>query len=174
MFAAHLAAGLAIKAAQPKVPAWAVLIGAFMPDLFWIGFSGAGIEPADGARFFDGWSHSVASIIVEAIVFALAFYRLGRSAMMAIGLAVLSHLPLDALIHPAPLELWPHAPMVLGVSDWTWGQVAFALGKSRYWWTQLAVTVPLLAFYAIASRKRLPTNLIVASCLVVLTFHLVL
>src|SRR4051812_26825912 len=42
VFAAHLAAGLVIKAAQPKAPAWAVLTGAFLPDLFWIAFALAG------------------------------------------------------------------------------------------------------------------------------------
>jgi len=174
MFAAHLAAGLAIKAAQPKVPAWSVLTGAFLPDLVWIGFSGAGLEPASDAFFFDGWSHSVASIAVQAILFALCFFRYGRPVMFAVGLAVLSHIPLDALIHPKPLELWPHAAQVLGVPDWSWGQTVLALGKSRYWWTQLTVIVLLLGFYGKASRPRLPANLIGASCLTVMGLHLII
>jgi len=174
MFAAHLAAGLAIKAAQPKVPAWSVLTGAFLPDLVWIGFSGAGLEPTSDAFFFDGWSHSVASIAVQAILFALCSFRYGRPVMFAVGLAVLSHIPLDALIHPKPLELWPHAAQVLGVPDWSWGQTVLALGKSRYWWTQLTVIVLLLGFYGKASRPRLPANLIGASCLTVMGLHLII
>jgi hypothetical protein len=173
MFAAHLAAGLAIKAAQPKAPAWAVLTGVFLPDLLWIGFAGAGLEPAGDAVFFDGWSHSIALIMVQAIVFALCFARLGRPVMLAVGMAVLSHIPLDALIHPRPLELWPHSAWVLGVPDWTWGQATLWLTKSRYWWVQLAVTVPLLGLYWRASRSRLAPNLIRASCLVVLGVHFV-
>ena len=173
MFAAHLAAGLAIKAAQPKAPAWAVLTGAFLPDLFWIGFAGGGIEPPGGASFFDGWSHSVASIVVEAVLFALCFYRGGRAVMTAVGLAVFSHLPLDALIHPKPLELWPHAPLVLGPPTWSWAQTGLALSKSYYWWVQLTIIIPLLAFYSVrAARSRVPINLIGASCILVLGVHL--
>jgi hypothetical protein len=173
MFAAHLAAGLAIKAAQPKSPTWAVLTGAFLPDLFWIGFAGVGIEPPSDAAFFDGWSHSAASIVVEAVLFALCFYRCGRGVVTAVGLAVLTHLPLDALIHPKPLELWPHAPLVLGIPTWSWAQAGFALSKSRYWWVQLTVIVPLLAFYSgRAIRNSVPINLIGASCILILGVHL--
>jgi hypothetical protein len=173
MFAAHLAAGLAIKAAQPKAPTWAILVGAFLPDLLWIGFASAGVEPTQSTTFFDGWSHSVASIIVQAVVFGSCFHRYGRPVMIAVGLAVLSHLPLDALVHPKPLELWPHASPVIGLADWSWGQTALALRKSRYWWLQLAITLPLLAIYWRASRRQLPMNIIGASSLVVLGLHLV-
>jgi hypothetical protein len=173
MFAAHLAAGLAIKAAQQRAPMWAVLTGAFLPDLFWIGFAGAGIEPPGDAVFFDGWSHSAASIAIEAVLFGLCFYRCDRAAMIAVGLAVLSHLPLDALIHPQPLELWPHAALLLGHPTWSWGQTSLALNKSRYWWMQLVIVVPLLAFYSRrAVKDRLPSNLVVASCILVLGLHL--
>lgn len=175
MFAAHLAAGLAIKATQPKVPAWAVLTGAFLPDLLWIGFAGMGVEPASDAAFFDGWSHSVASIMIQAFLFALCYRRLGRSVMIAIGIAVLSHLPLDALIHPKPLALWPHSAILLGRPTWAWGQSISALGKSRYWWIQLAIVAPLLGVYwRRASAQTRPSNLVAASCLLVLGLHLAL
>jgi len=172
MFAAHLAAGLAIRAAYPRAPAWAVLTGAFLPDLVWIACAGAGIEPTGDTDFFDGWSHSVVSIAIQAVLFALCFRRLGRTAMLATGLAVLSHLPLDALIHPRPLLLWPHSISALGQPTWAWGQIPFALGKSRYWWVQLAILVPLLEHYRRRAREgRLPPNLVAASCLLVLGLH---
>ncbi|HEU4655156.1 MAG TPA: hypothetical protein VFS47_14300 [Steroidobacteraceae bacterium] len=174
MFAAHLAAGLAIKAAQPKVPTWAVLTGAFLPDLFWIGFAGSGLEPSNDAEFFDGWSHSATSILVQAALFALCFYRWGRGVAIAAGLAVLSHLPLDAFIHPRPLELWPHAPLLLGQPSWSWGQTSLAFHKSRYWWVQLTIVVSLLAFYSLKSPKNeVPINLVAASCILVLGLHVV-
>ena len=172
MFAAHLAVGLAIKAAQPKAPAWAILTGAFLPDLFWIGFAGVGIEPSSDTVFFDGWSHSAASIVVQAALFALCFHRCGRAVASAVGLAVLSHLPLDALIHPNPIELWPHAPFLLGHPTWSWGQTNLALNKSRYWWIQLAIVIPLLAFYSRRAKDWLPINLVGASCILVLGVHL--
>jgi len=176
MFAAHLAAGLTIKAIQPKAPAWAVLSAAFLPDLVWITCAGAGLEPASDAAFFDGWSHSAVSILIEAILFSACFASLGRAVTLAVGAAILSHLPLDMLIHPQPLELWPHSSVVLGVSDWQWGQVALLFGKSRYWWIQLAVTLPLLAIYCIRSvgRADVPLNLVAASIIVVLGLHLLL
>jgi len=172
MFAAHLAVGLAIKAAQPKAPAWAILTGAFLPDLFWIVFAGLGVEPSSDAVFFDGWSHSVASIVVQAALFALCFHQCGRAVTSAVALAVLSHLPLDALIHPNPLELWPHAPLVLGHPSWSWAQTNLALHKSRYWWIQLAIVVSLLAFYLRRAKDWLPINLVGASCILVLGVHL--
>lgn len=173
MFAAHFAAGLAIKAAQPKAPTWAVLTGALLPDLLWIGFAGTGIEPPSDATYFDGWSHSAASILVEAALFALCFYSYGRAVVIAVGLAVISHLPLDALIHPKPLELWPHAPFVLGHPSWSWAHASFALNKSRYWWVQLMFVAPLLVFYSRkAAQSKLPLNLIGASCILVLGLQL--
>jgi hypothetical protein len=173
MFAAHLAAGLAIKAAQRRVPAWAVLTGAFLPDLLWIALAGAGVEPTSDAAYFDGWSHSVTSITIQAVLFALCFRRLGGAVMLAMGLAVFSHLPLDALIHPKPLEFWPHSVIVVGQPTWTWGQIQLALGKSRYWWTQLAIVIPLLGFYwRRAAGGKLPSNFVAASCLLVLGIHL--
>lgn len=174
MFAAHLAAGLTLKAAQSKAPGWAVLLGAFLPDLFWIGFAGGGIEPSNDGAFFDGWSHSAASIVVQAALFGLCFRRRGRAVMVAAGSAVLSHLPIDALIHPNPLELWPHAPLVLGHPSWHWGQAELALGKSRYWWLQLTVIVPLLFLYWRGAIGHVPINLIAASCALVLGAHLIL
>lgn len=175
MFAAHLAVGLAIKSAQPKAPTAAVLTGAFLPDLFWIAFAGGGIEPAGDAVFFDGWSHSAASIVVQAVLFALCFYSRGRAVAVAVGLAVLSHLPLDALIHPQPLELWPHASLLLGHPNWSWAQTPLALNKSRYWWIQLATVLPLLAFYAArAAKHEVPINLVAASCIFVIGLHLIL
>lgn len=175
MFAAHLAAGLAIKAIQPEAPAWSLLIAAFLPDLFWIGFACAGLEPASDAAFFDGWSHSGASILIEAILFSACLASLGRPARLAVGVAVLSHLPLDMLIHPQPLEVWPHSSVALGYPDWRWGQVGLLFGKSRYWWIQLAVTLPLLTLYCVKSARRtdVPANLIAASTVVVFGLHLV-
>jgi hypothetical protein len=173
MYAAHLAAGLAIKAAEPKAPAWAVLTAAFLPDLLWIGFAAVGAEPANGLTFFDGWSHSVVSILIQAAAFALCFRGLGRPVMLAVGFAVLSHLLLDMPIHPAPLELWPHSALALGHPSWPWGETQFALRKTRYWWVQLTVIVPLLGFYCLRTPRQLNANLIAASCLTVLGLHLV-
>jgi hypothetical protein len=173
MFAAHLAAGLAIRSVQPQAPTWAVLTAAFLPDLLWIGFAATGVESAGDAVFSDGWSHSAASVLLLTLIVPPFFFRLGNSVMIAICAAILSHLLLDLPIHPMPLELWPCSTLVLGVPSWRWGQVTLVLDKSRYWWVQLAITVPLLGFYAFkATREGLGANLVAAIILIILGLHL--
>jgi len=168
MYAAHLAAGLAIKAAQPKAPSWAVLGAVFLPDLFWLGFSLVGIEPVGAGVFFDGWSHSVLSIVVQALAVVLLSLRLGRAVALSLGAAVLSHLPLDMPIHPRPLELYPHASHAVGVFFKSWGVQLSWLSKSHYWWVEADVTLLLLSLYAfLAVRAVFKTNVVIASCILV-------
>lgn len=168
MYAAHLAAGLAIKAAQPKAPTWAVLGAVFLPDLFWLVFSLGGLEPVGTGNFFDGWSHSVLSIVIQALVVALLSLRLGRTVALALGSAVLSHLPLDLPIHPRPLQLYPHSSESIGVFYKAWGVQMSWLGKSHYWWVEADVTLLLLVLYAfLALRSGFNANVVMASCILV-------
>src|ERR1700678_4029770 len=109
MYAAHFAAGLAIKGRAPKAPTWALLTGAFLPDFFWIGFAAIGLEPATSKVFFDDWSHSLVSVLVEATAFALLFYRRALTVWLQVWLALISHYFLDLPIHPKPIALYPHA-----------------------------------------------------------------
>jgi hypothetical protein len=172
MYAAHFAAALAIKGCAPRAPAWALLTGAFIPDGVWIGLAGAGIEPADASVFFDDWSHSALSILIEASLFALFFYRRGIAVWLPVWLAVVSHFLLDALVHPKPLAFYPHAVLHFGADHWQWGQVRAFLGMPHYWWLQAALVLALLAIYlAGARRQQLPTNLAAASCISVAGLH---
>ena len=174
MFAAHLAAGLALKARVPKAPAWALLTGAFVPDLVWIGLARSGVEPTDPKVFFDDWSHSLATIIVWACLFAMPFWRWGRATCIAIWLAVFSHFVLDAPVHPKPLALFPNASMRVGWDTWHWGLSPSSLGASHYWWLQLMVTLVLLTAYVLWARRIAQPNLIAASCLLVIGMHLLM
>jgi len=54
-----------------------VLGAAFLPDFFWLGLSVAGIEPVDKGVFFDGWSHPVLSIVVQAVAIGVFFNSWG-------------------------------------------------------------------------------------------------
>jgi hypothetical protein len=174
MYAAHFAAGLAIGARAPRAPMWALLAGAFLPDVAWIGLSCAGVEPAGTGVFFDDWSHSLVSVLILATLFALCFVRSGRGVWLAIWLAVASHFVLDAPIHPRPLALYPHAAIRVPWDLWHWGETPWALGFSHYWWVQLAVTLTLLAVYvAGVPRRNFAPNLAWATVLLVLGLHLV-
>lgn len=46
MYAAHFAAALAVKAAEPRAPTIVLVVLASAPDLLWLGLSAAGPFPA--------------------------------------------------------------------------------------------------------------------------------
>jgi hypothetical protein len=172
MFAAHFAAGLAIGARARRAPMAALLAGAFLPDVVWIGFAAVGVEPSAPSVFFDGWSHSFVSVLVEATVFVLFFAYKGVRVWLPVWLAVLSHVVLDAIIHPSPIALYPHASLRVSWDLWRWGSLPTALGFSYYWWIQLAIVAALLGAYAIAMlRSSFPPNLVGATVLLVLGLH---
>src|SRR5215470_3362453 len=137
MFAAHFAAALAIKGRAPRAPAWALLTGAFVPDLLWIPLAALGIEPTARAVFFDDWSHSLLTTITWATLWAAIFWRRGAAVAVAVWLAVFSHFLLDLPIHPKPLALYPHSAVHLGIG-------LSQVDRATYWWVQLAVVVALI------------------------------
>src|ERR1043165_3699625 len=174
MYAAHFAAGLAVGAKAPRAPLWVLLAGAFLPDLVWIILSVAGVEPSATSIFFDDWSHSLLSITLQASLLALCFVRAGKDVWMPVWLAVFSHFPLDAIIHPRPLALYPHSGIHLPWNLWHWGEAQSVLGFSHYWWFQLFMIVPLLSIYAVGSRRqRFAPNLMWATVLTVFGLHLI-
>src|ERR1051325_2609530 len=90
MYAPHFAAALAINGRSPGAPLWALLIGAFIPDLAWIAFARIGIEPAQASNFFDDWSHSLVSVAILATLFASAFLHRGKTVFVALAGRVLA------------------------------------------------------------------------------------
>jgi hypothetical protein len=170
MFAAHFAAGLALKTQTPKTPAWILITAAFLPDFLWIVLAGLGVEPAAPDVFFDGWSHSLLSILVQATAFALLFR--GRERII-IWCAVASHFVLDFLIHPRPLQLFPHSSIDLGWDLWAWGHER-TMGATHYWLAQISITCVLLGIYtARAKSVSVPANLAAASILLIVGLSLI-
>jgi hypothetical protein len=168
MYAAHFAAGLAIKSRTPKAPALALLIGVFLPDFVWIVLAALGIEPTERSVFFDDWSHSLLTVALQATLFSAFFWRRGRAVASALWLAVFSHFLLDLPIHPRPLALYPHSAvhLSLGFSD---------AGRMTYWWVQAGVVAALMLLYVQGARKlRWPENLVAASCVALASLHLIM
>jgi hypothetical protein len=130
MYAPHFAAALAIKGRTPDAPLWALLIGAFIPELLSIALARIGIEPAQTSNFFDDWSHSLLSVAILASLFALAFRR-GRPVVLAIWLAVFSHFVLDFPVHPKRLALAPLTRIYLG-----WDLLALGFASGLAWRNQ--------------------------------------
>ena len=131
MYAAHFAAGLAIKVAEPRAPMAALLGLAFLPDLLWLGFSVGGFELVEPGRWFDGWSHSIASIILQAALVAMLWWHQGIGVSVAVTCAVLSHLLLDLPIHRAPLEWYPRAAAGVGNFLHGWAGNAALFGEDE-------------------------------------------
>jgi len=154
MYAGHFAAGLAIKATQPRAPTWALLLGAGLLDVLFPIFVLAGLErarvtPGQSPGFaldFIDWSHSLAMALVWSIGFALFFARRGMAIALAVAAAVFSHFVLDLPMHPDDLALWPHSAQHVGMGLWR------ALPHG-WWFVELAVVAVLLTFYVVRARK---------------------
>lgn len=174
MYPAHFAAGLAVKGRFPAAPAWALLTAAFLPDFIWILLSRAGIEPELPPQgFFDDWSHSLVMIVLWVSIFALMFWKQGKGVVFAVWIAGLSHFPLDFLVHPKRLGLYPHSSIRLGWELWDFGQRKSQFGPNYYWWIEGGAIVVLLACYAWFARKTtLRPGLVAASCLLLAGLHL--
>jgi hypothetical protein len=174
VYAAHFAASLAVKGRAERAPLWALMTAAFLPDLLWIAFARAGIEPEYPPRgFFDDWSHSALMILVWSTLFALLFLRRDRLVAAAVWIAGMSHLILDFLIHPARIALYPHSSIHLGWNLWQYGQRKSRLGPSHYWWVEAGFVVALLLIYAfLGKRTSYSRRIVTASCLLVCGLHL--
>lgn len=153
MYAGHFAAGLAIKAAEPRVPMAALMGLVFLPDLFWLGLSIGGLEFVGPGVWFDGWSHSIASIIAQSALAAALWRHRGAGVAAAVTAAVLSHLLLDLPMHPAPLEWYPHASTGFGNFLHDWAGSVRLFGKSGGWWVEAMVVICGLSIYLAGSRR---------------------
>jgi hypothetical protein len=148
MYVGHFAAGLAIKAWEPRAPTWALLVGVGLLDILFGPFVVAGIEratptpgvtPGFSLDYID-WSHSLAMSLVWSGLFAAGFLRHGRRVAAAVGAAVFSHFILDLPMHPGDLALWPNSAAHVGFGLWR-------LLPVGWWLVELAVIAGLWTFY---------------------------
>ena len=148
MYVGHFAAGLAIKAHEPRAPTWALLVAVGLLDILFGPFVLAGIErasvtpsvsPGFSLDYID-WSHSLLMSLVWSGLFASAFARYGRRVMAAIAFAVFSHFLLDLPMHPPDLALWPNSSAHLGFGLWR-------VWPNGWWLFELAIIVGLWAYY---------------------------
>jgi len=154
VYAGHYAAGLAIKAAQPNAPTWAVLLGVGLLDVLFGIFVMLGVEhvtvtpgvsPGFSLDFID-WSHSFAMSLVWAALFSCFFWRRGRAVALVIGLAVFSHFLLDWPMHPHDLALWPHSSSHIGLGLWQRLPVG-------WWWVELVCIAAGCTYYVLRARR---------------------
>ena len=153
MYVGHFAAGLAIKASEPRAPTWALLVGVGLLDILFgpfvlVGIERATVTPSVSPGFsldYIDWSHSLVMSLVWSVLFGAAFARYGRRVMTAVGFAVFSHFLLDVPMHPPDLALWPNSTAHLGLGLWrTW--------PNGWWSVECAVIGALWAYYWRRSR----------------------
>jgi hypothetical protein len=155
MLAGHLAVGLALKGQVPKAPMWVLMLGAALPDgiLFGLAFVGLvkitpvwGVPP--GFTVSDlGWSHSILTLSIWAVLYAALFVRLGDDVALAAGAAVLSHFALDNLVIPGLLAPWPGSSTHLGLGLWQTMPVG-------WWFVELAIVLLGGAYYVFRVRRQ--------------------
>ncbi len=158
MYAGHFAAALGMKAKEPRVPTWALVLGVGVLDVLFGIFVPLGIERATltpgvspGFRLdFIDWSHSLAMSLVWAVLFGAMFFRRGAVVAAWCGFAVFSHYLLDLLMHPHDMALWPHSAAHVGFGIWTFHPPLF------WWLFELAFIAACLAYY-VARAKKLQT-----------------
>jgi len=174
VYAGHLATGLALKASEPRVPTWAVLVGVGLLDILFGPFLVLGIEratltpgvsPGFSLDYID-WSHSLAMSLVWSVLFGLCFLRLGKRPAAVLGFAVFSHFLLDLPMHPPDLALWPGSSIHLGFGLWR-------RLPHGFWFVELGVIVAAWGYYARRARGAVSFGgRPVLAGLVVLAFHM--
>jgi hypothetical protein len=131
MFIGHYSAALAAKAAEPRAPLWAYVIGCQLLDVAWAGFVALGVEkvridpslPGSSLDLYQmPWTHSLPGALAWSLAAAVAVrlaMKLPLRAALFVGLAVFSHWILDLAVHRPDLLLWPDGPKV-GLALWNY------------------------------------------------------
>ncbi|MDH4190262.1 MAG: hypothetical protein OEW21_08665 [Betaproteobacteria bacterium] len=130
MFIGHFGLGFGAKALASGTSLGTLLLAAQFLDLLWPSLLLLGVEqvridpgatrvtPLDFAQY--PVSHSLAAVLVWALGLALVHFsmRRARRGAIVVGLLVVSHWLLDALVHRADLPLYPGGPLI-GLGLWS-------------------------------------------------------
>jgi membrane-bound metal-dependent hydrolase YbcI (DUF457 family) len=131
MFIGHFGVGFGAKAAAPKVSLGSLFLAAQFIDLLWPTFLLLGIEqvridptatkvtPLDFKYY--SISHSLLAVLGWAVLIAVSYQLLRhyRRGAVVLGLAVVSHWLLDAIVHRPDLPLYPGSAYLLGFNLWS-------------------------------------------------------
>lgn len=139
MFIGHFAVGFGAKSIAPKVSLGSLFLAAQFLDLLWptlllLGIERVRIVPGATAvtpLLFEHYpvSHSLLAVLGWAIAAGCAYLLLRRDRVGAfvIGVLVVSHWGLDAIVHQPDLPLFPGSTAVIGLNAWSSLPVTLAL-----------------------------------------------
>jgi hypothetical protein len=146
MFLGHFGVGLAAKRVAPKTSLGTLWMAAQFLDLIWPIFLLAGIErvdispgitkvtPLDFVSY--PFSHSLLAACGWSLLFAGIYWLARREASgtAIVGLLVVSHWVLDALVHRPDLPLYPGSSRMAGLGLWnSWRDTLLLEGVIFVW-----------------------------------------
>lgn len=131
MFIGHFGAGFGAKSVAPKASLGWLLLAAQFIDLIWpllllLGIEHVRIQPGATAvtpLVFEDYpvSHSLLAVVGWGIALGLVYLALNKDRRTAIllGLLVVSHWCLDAVVHAPDLPLYPGSRQLVGLGLWS-------------------------------------------------------
>ncbi|MFD0849016.1 hypothetical protein [Sphingosinicella xenopeptidilytica] len=153
MIIGHYGLAAAVKAREPSIPLWVLMLATVWMDVVFIPFLAVGvewIERVPGAPHYGGltihadYTHSLVGAALLAVALACPSARKwGARSGLLVGALALSHWFLDVIVHRDDLPLLPGSPGGLpkfGFGLWTMPEAAlaleiliFAMGMYAYW-----------------------------------------
>lgn len=131
MFIGHFGVGFGAKSVAPKVSLGTLFLAAQFLDLLWptlllLGVERVRIEPGATAvtpLLFEHYpvSHSLLAVVGWAMLVGCIYLLLRRERIGAfvLGVLVISHWGLDAIVHQPDLPLFPGSATVIGLNAWS-------------------------------------------------------
>jgi len=131
MFIGHFGVGFGAKSVAPKVSLGSLFLAAQFIDLLWPALLLLGVERVrivPGATtvtplVFEHYpiSHSLAAVLGWAVLVGGGYLLLRRERIgaLVLGVLVVSHWALDAIVHQPDLPLFPGSATVIGLNAWS-------------------------------------------------------
>lgn len=165
MFAGHFGLAAAVKAKQPSVPLWTLIISTQLLDIIFIPLYIFGVETIEsignGGKeilIHAEYTHSLfGALLIACLAGVLAWKKWGKRCGIVISVTVFSHWILDLIVHRADLPIFPGNmggfPM-LGLGLWKWPALSLSLEAS-------IITLGTILYFQSALKRRKsssPTN----------------
>lgn len=139
MVAGHFGLAAAVKAKQPSVPLWALMLSTQLLDVFFVPLLLTNVETIvpigkggyGEAVIHANYTHSLVGALLIALVAGLLAWRAwGRKTGLVIGAVVFSHWILDLLVHRMDMPILPgnlgNLPL-LGLGLWAFTPISIAM-----------------------------------------------
>jgi len=186
VIAGHFGLAAVVKARQPRVPLWALMLATQWLDVVFVPLYLAHVEglvPVAGtaggygnAVIHADYTHSLVGAVVLAVLFALpALWRWGRRSALVLGAVVFSHWVLDLLVHRHDMPLLPGAPAgfpSVGLGLWRHPGAAAIAELALVLWGTYSYGRAAIATTGARARARVATAALLVSGLITLGLDL--